>query len=197
MNARRLEQQITFILEIDKLKKVLRQTVLTDRSRQENSVEHSWHIAVMALVLREYAKDGPLDLFRVVSMVLVHDLVEIDAGDTYCYDGEGRKDQRDRELRAADRIFNLLPADQAAQFRELWDEFEAGTTAEARFAASLDRLQPLMHNYSTHGMMWRKHGIEKNQVVARNNTIADGSPDLWEFAAYLIDDAVERGMLAG
>jgi len=196
MNARRLEQQITFILEIDKLKKVLRQTVLTDSSRQENSVEHSWHIAVMALCLVEYAKDGPVDLLRVVSMLLIHDLVEIDAGDTYCYDGEGTKDQRKRELRAADRIFNLLPSDQAAQIRTLWDEFEAGTTPEARFAAALDRLQPLLHNYSTNGIMWRTHGIEKGQVVARNDPIDDGAPDLWAFAAYLIDDAVEKGILA-
>ncbi len=196
MNARRLEQQITFILEIDKLKKVLRQTVLTDGSRQENSVEHSWHIAIMALVLMEYAQGSPLDLLRVVSMLLIHDLVEIDAGDTCCYDGEGTKDQRDREIRAADRLFKLLPPDQAGQIRTLWDEFEEGTTPEARFAAALDRLQPLLHNYSTNGIMWRKHGIDKGQVVARNDFIADGAPDLWDFAAYLIDDAVDKGILA-
>ena len=196
MNARRLEQQITFILEIDKLKKVLRQTVLTDGSRQENSVEHSWHIAIMALVLMEYAQGSPLDLLRVVSMLLIHDLVEIDAGDTCCYDGEGTKDQRDREIRAADRLFKLLPPDQAGQIRTLWDEFEEGTTPEARFAAALDRLQPLLHNYSTHGRMWQKHGIDKGQVVARNDTINEGAPDLWEFAAYLIEDAVGKGILA-
>lgn len=196
MENKRLEQQIQFILEVDKLKTIERQTLLTDASRQENDAEHSWHLALMALVLGEYANTQDLDILRVIRMVLVHDLVEIDAGDTYCYDSAGYTDKAERETAAADRLFNLLPPDQAGAFRALWDEFEAGKTAEARFANALDRLQPLMHNAFTKGRMWKKHGIRKSQVVARNQKIDAGAPALWTFASDLIDKAVERGQLA-
>lgn len=192
MNDERLEEQIRFILEIDKLKRVLRQTILTDRSRQENSSEHSWHIAVMALFLSEYAKDESVDLFRVVKMLLIHDLVEIDAGDTYCYDEDRVEDQAGREQKAADRIFNLLPADQAEELRDLWDEFEARTTPESRFADALDRLQPFLHNYNTRGHMWKKNKIRSEQVISKMQPMENGAPDLWKYARALMDDAIEK-----
>lgn len=196
MNPERLERQIAFVREADKLKTITRQTLLTDASRQENDAEHSWHLALMALVLGEYAAGRGLDLLHVIRMVLVHDLVEIDAGDTYCYDKAGHADKNRRETVAAERIFNLLPADQAAEIRALWDEFEAARTPEARFANALDRLQPLLNNAFTGGAMWKRHGIVKSQVVARNCKIADGAPDLWTFARDLIDKAVADGNLA-
>lgn len=195
MEQDRLQKQLAFIVEIDKVKRVQRQTVLTDGSRLENDAEHSWHIAVMALLLREYAKGTDIDILRVVTMVLIHDLVEIDAGDTYCYDDQAVANQRQREKSAAERIFTILPPDQAEEFRALWDEFESRSTPESRFAAALDRLQPLLHNYTTEGLMWQKHGIRKQQVVRRNQFIEDGAPLLWRYAAALIDDAVRQGFL--
>ena len=192
MDDDRLEKQIQFILEIDKLKRVLRQTILTDRSRQENSSEHSWHIAVMALFLSEYARDKRVDLFRVIKMLLIHDLVEIDAGDTYCYDDRGVEDQAGREQKAADRIFNLLPPDQAKELRDLWDEFEARTTPESRFADALDRLQPFLHNYATQGHMWKKNRIKSEQVISKMQPMENGAPDLWQYARAQIDDAIKK-----
>lgn len=191
----RLRKQIQFILEIDKLKKIVRQTLLTDQSRKENDAEHSWHIALMAVLLLEHAEDKRINVSRVVTMLLVHDLVEIDAGDTFCYDEAGNADKLEREIEAADRIFNLLPEDQAVYFRALWDEFEARQTAESRFAAAMDRLQPLLHNYHTKGGTWKEHKIHKDQVVKRNHPIAFGSATLWDYAADLIDDAVIKGYL--
>ena len=191
----RLHQQIAFILEIDKLKKVLRQTYLTDQSRKENDAEHSWHIAVMAVVLSEYAAKKQIDMLHVLKMLLLHDLVEIDAGDTFCYDTAGNSKKLEKETEAAKRIFNLLPADQALEFGNLWKEFEARQSPEARFAAALDRFQPLLHNYHTQGGTWREHAIERPQVIQRNRPIKDGAPDLWEHAAGLIDAAVEKGFL--
>ncbi|MBT8490030.1 MAG: HD domain-containing protein [Deltaproteobacteria bacterium] len=196
MHLDRLKQQIRFIIEIDKLKRVVRQTILMDRSRRENDAEHSWHLAVMAMLLSEYAAENNVDLFRVIKMVLVHDLVEIDAGDTYCYDDEAIKDQIKREEKAADRIFCILPEDQSKEIRLLWDEFNDRETPEARFAAALDRLQPLLHNYNTDGIMWKKNNIKSKQVIARNSPIEDSAPTLWEYAARLIDDAVKKDFLA-
>ena len=190
----RFEKQIGFIVEMDKLKRILRQTILTDHSRQETSAEHSWHLGVMALVLSEYAETG-VDLFRVLKMVLVHDLVEIDAGDTYCYDRVETQDQAAREKKAADRLFGLLPENQAGELRGLWEEFEARKTPEARFAAALDRLQPILQNYHTQGEMWKKNSISSRQVVMRNQPIEDGSPLLWDYVVHLLDDAVKKGML--
>ena len=192
----RLSAQLEFVLEIDRLKQVVRQTWLTDRSRQENDAEHSWHVAVMALVLGEYAADPGVDLGRVVRLLLIHDLVEIDAGDTFVYDTAGRRDQADRERRAADRIFGLLPADQGAHLRGLWEEYEARETPEARFAAALDRFQPLLHNVRTHGAAWQAHGIRRDQVIEQNRHMAEGAPALWRVAERLIDDAVAHGYLA-
>ena len=192
----RFRQQIEFILEVDKLKHVLRKTILMDRSRRENSAEHSWHIALTVLILSEYAKDSKVDLFRVMKILLVHDLIEIDAGDTYCYDDQGRKDQARREKNAANRIFNLLPADQAAALRELWDEFEERKTPESKFANALDRLQPFLHNYFTEGQIWQENNIKSAQVKARMHPVDDGAPVLWKYVSSLIDEGVKRGFLA-
>ena len=191
----RLARQIGFLLEIDKLKRVLRQTWHLDQSRKENDAEHSWHLAVMAVLLAEYAAEPELDLGRVVKMVLVHDLVEIDAGDTFAYDEVAARDKPEREQRAADRIFHLLPPDQAQEVRRLWDEFEARHTPEARYAAALDRLQPILHNIHTQGRAWREHGVTSDRVLARNRHMADGAPQLWQFAEGLIRDAVRKGHL--
>jgi len=193
MASDRFKKQMGFVVEMDKLKRILRQTILTDRSRQETSAEHSWHLGVMALILSEYA-ESEVDLLRVLKMVLIHDLVEIDAGDTYCYDQVETQDQAEREEKAADRLFGLLPEDQTQELRGLWEEFEARKTAEARFAAALDRLQPILQNYHTEGRMWKKNRISRDQVVARNQPIEDGSPALWDYVFHLLDDAVKKGM---
>ncbi len=192
----RLEQQIAFIMEIDKLKQVYRQTFLMDGSRKENDAEHSWHLAVMAMLLTEHANDGRLNILHIIKMVLIHDLVEIDAGDTYLFDDQAAQDKAEREQRAADRLFNLLPDDQAQEFRALWDEFEAKNTPEAKFATSLDRMQPLLHNYHTQGKSWQQHGVTSEQVLQRAAEIATGSSVLWEYARRLIHQAVEQGYLA-
>jgi putative hydrolase of HD superfamily len=192
----RFQQQIEFMLEVDKLKNVLRKTILMDRSRRENSAEHSWHIALTVLILSEYAKDSDVDLFRVMKILLIHDLIEIDAGDTYCYDDQARKDQARREKKAADRIFNLLPADQATTLRELWDEFEERKTPESRFANALDRLQPFLHNYFTEGQIWQENNIKSAQVKARMHPVDDGAPVLWNYVSSLIEDGVKKGFLA-
>ena len=194
--SERFKRQIEFILEVDKLKKILRRTTLLDRSRQENSAEHSWHIALIVLVLSEYAEEDNLDLLQVIKLLLAHDLVEIDAGDTYCYDEIGGQDQKAREIKAADRIFSILPSDQAVSFRSLWDEYEARETPESQFANALDRLQPFLHNYFTLGHTWQKHGIRKKQVLARMQPVDNGSRLLWDYVSSLIDDAVKKGYLA-
>ena len=190
-----LDNQIKFILEIDKLKGVMRRTLLTDGSRHENSAEHSWHLAVMAILLAGYAREDDLDLLKVIKMVLIHDLVEIDAGDTYCYDELQVKDQAYREEKAADRLFHMLPGGQARSFLSLWREYEERETPEARFAHALDGLQPLLHNYNTEGRVWRKYGIRREQVLLRNRDIAEEAPALWDYVVKIIDDAVKRGML--
>lgn len=195
MQYEKLKKQIAFIIEIDKLKHVFRQTFLMDASRRENDAEHSWHLAVMAILLSEYAEDEHLDVLRVVKMVLIHDIVEIDAGDTYCYDEAGAKDKAEREQKAADRLFNMLPLEQAEEFRILWEEFEACATPEARFAASLDRFQPLLHNYETKGQSWKEHRITSSQVLERNKPIQNGAPLLWQYTEELIADAIDKGYL--
>ncbi|MCX7749267.1 MAG: HD domain-containing protein [Clostridia bacterium] len=195
MDLIRLEKQIQFIIEIDKLKQIYRQTLLTDGSRNENDAEHSWHLAIMAAILWEHAESKDIDLSRVIKMVLIHDLVEIDAGDTFCYDEKGNRDKREREEKAAQRIFNILDSDQADELRSLWEEFEGRQTPEAKFASSLDRLQPLLHNYMTKGAAWKKHGITRSKVIERNKHIAEGSPILWNFALDIIQKSVENGYL--
>ncbi len=185
----RLQQQIDFIVEIDKVKHVFRQTLLINGTRNENDAEHSWHLAIMALILSEHVADK-LNLLRVIKMVLLHDVVEIDAGDTFCYDQ--REDKLTEEQKAADRIFGILPPDQAQEFQSLWQEFEERRTPEACFAASLDRLQPLLHNYFTNGHTWRKYNIRKEQVLERNKVIEHSSPILWGLAQQIIDEAFQE-----
>ena len=192
----RFRQQIEFILEVDKLKQVQRRTILMDKSRRENSAEHSWHIALTVMVLSEYARDADIDFLRVMKILLVHDLIEIDAGDTYCHDEKGKKDQAERERLAADRIFNILPPDQAGTFRDLWDEFEDRKTPESRFANALDRVQPLLHNYFTQGQTWLENDIKSDQVKSRMQPVDDGAPVLWNYVSSLIDDAVKKGFLS-
>ncbi len=191
----RLAKQWDFIREIDKLKSVLRRTLLLDGSRYENDAEHSWHLAVMAVLLCEHANEPRLDLARVIRMVLVHDIVEIDAGDTYCYDEIGNRDKVAREQVAAQRLFGLLPDEQRQDLMSIWAEFEARVTPEAKFAAALDRVQPLMHNFGTAGVVWKSHGVRSGQVLERNQHVEEGSRVLWEFAEDMIRDAVKRGYL--
>lgn len=195
MDNNRLAQQIQFIIEIDKLKNILRQTLLTDESRRENSAEHSWHLAMMAIVLSEYAPSEDINLLRVIKMLLIHDLVEIDAGDTFCYDLQANQNKAAREVQAATRLFGMLP-EQGVELRELWQEFETQQTIEAQFAAALDRLQPLLHNQQTKGGTWRIHGINRAQVLQRMSPVKDGAPALWQLVEKVIEDAVAAGYLS-
>ncbi len=190
----RLLQQLDFVREIDRLKSILRRTLVTDGSRNENSAEHSWHLALMVLVLEEH---GPprLNLLQVLRMVLVHDIVEIDAGDTFAYDIQGLEDQEEREQRAAERLFGLLPPDQAGQLRRDWDEFEARTTPEARFAHAVDRFQPLLLNLANEGHSWKLHGVKHHQVLQRMAPISEFSTSLGAEMRRLLDFAVEQGWL--
>lgn len=196
MAESRLQQQLRFIIEADKLKEIFRQTLVTQSRRRENSAEHSWHFALMVITLAEHSAYQPLDVLHVLKMVLIHDLVEIDAGDTFAYDKVNLATQHQRESLAADRIFGLLPSDQTAEFRALWDEFEMQETPESRFAAACDRFHPMLLNALTDGHAWRQHGITQDRVLDRNEHIAKGSPALWEYAVGMIDEAVSRGHLA-
>ena len=195
MNETRFKKQMDFLIEIDKVKEIYRRTYLMSKSRRENDSEHSWHISLMAVVLYEYANDRDIDLPKVVKMLLIHDLVEIDAGDTFAYDEEGHKDKAERESAAALRVYHLLPDDQASEFLALWKEFESRETGEAKFANALDRFQPILHNYLTEGATWKEHGIKKNQVIVRNKPVQDGSSVIWDYIRTLIDDAVQKGYL--
>lgn len=191
----RLEQQISFIREIDKEKQIGRQTYLTGGSRKENDAEHAWHIALMAILLSEYANE-PIDLLRTVTMLLIHDLVEIDAGDTYAYDEAAKATEHDREARGADRIFGILPEDQGKALRELWEEFNAGETPEARFAHAMDNFQPVMLNAATDGRAWAEHEVRLSQILRRNRITPEGSDRLWEYALqHFIQPNVERGRI--
>ena len=188
----RLKKQMEFIVEVDKVKKIIRQTYLADSSRKENDAEHSWHLALMAVLLQEYSNEE-VDIARVVPMVLIHDLVEIDAGDTYAYDEAGAADKRERETKAADRIFALLPEDQGSWFRALWEEFEACETAEAKFAHVLDNCQPLLLNDASDGLSWSENGVRKSQIYKRNERTAEGSREIWEYMKELVDKHIRLG----
>ncbi|MFO1434337.1 MAG: HD domain-containing protein [Candidatus Competibacteraceae bacterium] len=194
MEPERLGRQIGFLLEIDKLKMILRQSHLIHIDRHENAAEHSWHVAVMALLLTEYADEKP-DLLRVLQMLLIHDIVEIDAGDTYCYDEVDNQIKAEREQQAAQRIFGLLPEDQSEKLTALWQEFEAGLSREARCANAVDRLMPILHNYYTQGRSWQVHGVTKAIILARNSRIREYSPYLWQWLDSLLEDAVNQGYL--
>jgi putative hydrolases of HD superfamily len=190
----RLDQQLSFVLEIDKLKTILRQTLLTDSSRRENSAEHSWHLAIMSFLLTEYAA-APVDVLRVVKMLLVHDLIEIDAGDTFAYDVAGNADRAEREQRCAERIFGMLPEEQGRELRALWEEFDAFKTPESKYANALDRLQPLLHNSRTEGGTWRIHSVARDQVYRRMEPIRTAMPELWPVVTRIIEDACARGWI--
>ncbi len=193
--AERLNQQINFILEIDKLKKIYRQSLITDGSREENDAEHSWHLAVMAIILCEYANEPRLDILRVIKMVLIHDIVEIDAGDTFIYDIEGNRSKEEREKEAASRIFGLLPDDQQQEMIQLWKEFEARETPEAKFAAVLDRLEPVLLNTLTEGHTWNKFGIKSENVFEKNKHVQEGSYMLWQYINKLLEECIQKGYL--
>ncbi|MBN8216721.1 MAG: HD domain-containing protein [Spirochaetes bacterium] len=190
----RLAKQIEFLVEIDKVKQVFRRTRLYDHTRYENDAEHGWHMAVMALVLCEHANEPGLDLARVVKMALLHDLVEIDAGDTFLYDPD-QAAKAVKEAAAAKRIFGLLPPDQRDAFHLLWEEFEKKETPEARFAGALDRLGPVMQNARDAGHAWKKHGVRSGDVLRVNQQIEKGSRAIWEYAESIIQEAVREGHL--
>ena len=195
MDYARLEKQMEFCKEIDKEKLIGRQTYLTDGSRKENDAEHAWHMALMAVVLQEYSNEE-IDLLKSMTMMLIHDIVEIDAGDTFAYDEEGKKDQRERELKAAERLFGMLPDDQGAYFRQLWDEIEAMSTPEARFARTLDNIQPTMLNASSGGKGWSEKGVHIDQVMERQSYTGDGSRVLWDYSLNnYIKPNVEKGTI--
>ena len=188
----RLNAQLRFLLEADKLKRVLRRNLLVDGSRRENSAEHSWHLALSARTFAEYAPEGT-DIDRVTEMLVVHDIVEIDAGDTFVFDQVNAETQAERERAAADRLFPLLPEDQAERARELWEEFEARCTPEARFARAVDRLAPMLANWHNEGGTWLRFGVTRAEVTAKVKLIAEGSEALGSYATALVDDADRRG----
>lgn len=194
----RLDQQLAFLLEIDALKQVLRRSYRLDGAARENTAEHSWHVVMMAMTLAEHA-DGEVDVPVVMKMLAVHDIVEIDAGDTFVYDhvedDNAGASKQAAESAAADRIFGLLPPDQARDLRALWDEYEFGTSANAQFARSLDRLMPLLHNFHTEGRTWREHGVTARQVRALHQHTGKGSAAIGRYALALVDEAVRRGYL--
>ncbi|MDO4942271.1 MAG: HD domain-containing protein [Lachnospiraceae bacterium] len=195
MEKNRLDQQFEFFREIDKEKFIGRQTYLSDAVRKENDAEHAWHMAIMTILLSEYANDE-IDILKTVTMLLIHDIVEIDAGDTYAYDEEGKKTQRQRETAAADRIFGMLPEDQAEKMRNLWEEFEQNETLEAHFAHTMDNLQPVMLNAATDGKAWKEHGVHLNQILKRNQITPIGSEVLWKYSLEnFIQPNVEKGRI--
>ncbi len=191
---KRLIDQIKFIVEVDKAKEIMRRTYLTKSQRFENDAEHSWHLALMAPLLKEYIKED-VNIERVINMVIIHDLVEIDAGDTFCYDKEGNLTKRERELKAADRIFNILPKDQAKIIYDLWNEFEEMKTIESRYAACLDRIQPILNNIATGGRAWKENGTTKSMVLGRMSVIKETSNELWELVLSIVNEGVKIGAL--
>jgi len=194
MSTEALLRQISFIKEIDKLKYIQRKTSLFNSDRNENDAEHSWHLAMMTIVLAQHS-DKPVDVLKVLKMVLIHDIVEIDAGDTFMYDTQKDHTNTDEELAAAKRIFGLLPEGQAAEFIAIWQEFEEGKTDEAKFARSMDRLEPLLQNTSNNGGTWREFDVPYRKVYQKKKVIREGSSTIWEYAEGLINESVEKGIL--
>lgn len=192
MNTERFEKQLAFILEADKEKNILRQTHLSGHGRRENDAEHAWHMAMMIYLLKEYANEE-IDVAKAMMMALIHDVVEIDAGDTYAYDAKGLENQKDREERAAQRIFGMLPDDQRDELRALFEEFEEARTPEARFARAMDNFQPLLLNNSNGGADWKEHNVSKAQVVGRHSVTSLGSKEIWEYSKAVIDANVRQG----
>ncbi len=191
----RLEEQINFIAEVDKIKNIFRQTNIGKNIRRENDAEHSWHLAIMAMFLKEHSNFDDINLAHVIEMVLIHDMVEIDAGDTYAYDVEANKTKRERELKAADRIFNILPEDQAKYLRSLWDEFEAEETHDAKFALALDVLHPIIMNDIGDGLAWETHAVKESEARQRVARIEAGSKELFEVANKIVDNNIAKGKI--
>ena len=190
----RLKQQLSFLMEIDRQKEIIRQTYLSDGSRKETDAEHAWHLAMMCVILSEYANE-PVDVSRTIMMLLVHDLVEIDAGDTYAYDAAGNATKRQREEKAAERIYGLLPKEQGSMLRELWEEFEAMETPEAKFANALDKIQPVLLTDQAQGKSWREHQIRQSQIMQRNARTHEGSEVLWDYIRDVIEKNVDAGFI--
>ncbi|MDD4715301.1 MAG: HD domain-containing protein [Oscillospiraceae bacterium] len=191
----RLSRQLAFLVEVDHMKNVLRRTLLADGSRRENDAEHSWHFALMAMILCEYADQDKVDLNRVIQMALVHDLVEVYAGDTFAYDEEGYESKQEREELAADRLFAILPEDQESAIRTLWEEFDREETPDAQYAAAMDRMQPFLNNYMTQGHTWKTGNVTKEKVLRRMRRVRQGAPELWPFVEFVIEDSVKKGYL--
>ena len=196
MDKERFSHQVAFILEADKEKNILRQTHLSGHGRQENDAEHAWHMAMMIYLLKEYANEK-IDLAKTMMMALIHDIVEIDAGDTYAYDDKGLESQKQREEKAADRIFGLLPEDQRDELRALFEEFEAYETPEAKFARAMDNFQPLLLNDSNNGGDWKAHNVCRSKIMTRHSKTALGSQVIAEYSWALIDENVRKGNLSG
>lgn len=191
-----LQKQLSFIVEVDKVKNVMRRTLLIDGSRRENDAEHSWHLAIMAMLLTEYAEDKNFTLDRVIKMVIVHDLVEIYAGDTFAFDVQGNLEKEEKEKKAADKLFDQLPEDQAKQFRKLWEEFDEAKTPDARYAAALDRLQPFIHNLCTEGHTWVQAKVNKEQVYKRSGLSMEVLPALKPWMEEQINEAIKKGWIS-
>lgn len=189
-----LAKDLEFIVEIDKMKNIFRQTTIMDGSRRENDAEHSWHLGLMSIVLEEYS-NCKIDVNRVMKMLLIHDLVEVYAGDTFCYDKEGNKDKRERETLAAEKIYGMLSGDKGEELKKLWQEFEDRETDEAKFAAAMDRLQPILCNYYSKGGTWVKYGINQEQIYNRAYPIKEISEDLWDITIKIIDDSIKKGFI--
>jgi len=194
MQPDHLSKQISFIKEIDKIKYIQRKTKLFNSDRTENDAEHSWHLAMMTIVLAEHS-DTPIDVLRVLKMVLIHDIVEIDAGDTFIYDTEKSHTNTDNERMAAIRIFGLLPTEQGDELISIWEEFEAGVTNEAKFAKSMDRFEPLLQNVSNNGGTWKEFDVDFSKVVEKKKVIKEGSSTLWKYAENLLNESVDKGIL--
>lgn len=191
----RLKKQMEFLIEIDKVKNIFRMSYVTDKSRHENDAEHSWHLGIMAFIFSEYVEED-VDINKVMKMVLIHDLVEIYAGDTFAFDEKGYEDKAEREKLAADKIFGMLPEDQGAELRALWDEFETGETKESKYGDMLDRMQPLLLNYVTQGGSWSEHSISVEKVYKRNEiTLKEGPQALKDIVNYVIDECVAKGYI--
>ena len=191
---KKLQKQIEFAIEIDKMKQVLRRNLIADGSKREDDAAHSWHLAVMAMLLEEYSAEK-IDVNRVIKIALVHDLVEVYAGDTFAYDSKGYEDKEEREREAAAKLFGMLESEQGSQIRALWDEFEEGKTAESKYANAIDRIQPLLLNYLTDGHTWKMGGVSSAQVYKRMDIIRTATPELWNIVEGVIKNSIEKGIL--
>ncbi len=195
MKNQRLLKDIEFIVELDKMKSIFRETSIIGEERREDDAQHSWHISLMAMVLSEYTNEK-VDLLRVIKMLLTHDLVEIFAGDTFCYDIAGNADKREREVAAAEKIFGMLDEDKGQELRALWDEFEEIKTPEAKFATAMDRLQPMLSNYHNEGGTWKKYDVSQSDIYKRISPVKDSSEELWKFVEHMIEDAFDKGLIS-